>query len=327
MQPATKINIPYLKSEIESVIKKNSAIEFNNKVQQLTTRILTELSLEDIVLLEKVVRAEKPCWGQSSQVAALSHATINSLVTQIKSIKLELNKLEKVGELLKAGNLDGAASLLNEMSPEYASNTQEVRETIAQKYREKGDNDKADRLLKGLSPETIVESPAERAVAETGKDLTHSGLNTLRQVFPDTRSTLPTDNQMDKALDGLHEMSIISTGRKRDPSLENESIESLQKKLATAEEQLNKERENYTQALTTHNPDIFMPALQRKQKVMQDILKLKLALDGKGVSQKEEGDPAEQINEAFRQGITTLKETIESRGLPDNSGDPDCKVS
>jgi len=71
-----------------------------------------------------------------------------------------------------------------------------------------------------------------------------------------------------------------------------------------------------------------MPALQRKQSVMSEVLLVKQALHKKGVSQAEEGDPAEKINSAFKEGFSLLEATVrEKTSSEDRSQEPNCNIS
>src|SRR5262249_8576294 len=145
---------------------------------------------------------------------------------------------------------------------------------IVEEYRQKGENDKAASLEAKLSGKTTPETPAERLTVELGKTTFDAGIANLKMISP-PNSSFPSKDQTDEALEGLHKMSLISSGRERDESLETESIEELQTKLTAAEAALNVQRSNFDQACSTGNHGNIMPALTRKQEAMQEVLRLK----------------------------------------------------
>lgn len=323
-----KITFSYLDREIRSVIR--SPVELNLKVETLTERLLTEMSLEEITSLEHIAQSHTE--EQFDLVNALTSQVIGSIIREVKGTKPELNKLEEVIGLIELDQFDKALSLLDEITdPRFEAETWKVYSAIANGYRLSGENDKAERLEAKLNGKTgaAFESLSEKVVCDAGKDLVHSGMEALRSTVPGARYTLPLDNQMDQALQGLHNMSLTSVGRQHDASLEEDEISSLKEKLAAAEEKLEIERENYKRALLTRDRDVFMPALSKKQAAMQEVINLKRALHDKGISQVDEGDPAAQINETVRQGFLNLMGAVKDSGLGKNDDDnePDCKIS
>ncbi len=98
-------------------------------------------------------------------------------------------------------------------------------------------------------------------------------------------------------------MSLYSSGRKSDASLEEESISALQEKLASANKELDVERARFKAACDSGNQARVMPALQSKQAVMQEVLRLQRALHNMGVSQTTEDDKPETLDRSRQEGV------------------------
>lgn len=221
--------------------------------------------------------------------------------------------------------MDEAAALLNTIDPEFAGATLQLRNAIAQRYSSLGNYRKAHSVLS--QKDLYAESVAESTKAQMGRELARDGLGNWRRAFPEDHDTLPSNSQFDSALKGLHEMSALSNGNATiDRSLENVSIIQLNEMLGEAEKQLEQERNNYTDALKTHNPHIFMPALEKKQAVMKKVLRIKQALHQRGISQAEEGNPEEKINKAILDGFNELKDSVKAK-IPDGDEEANCMIS
>src|SRR5262249_44311519 len=160
----------------------------------LITRLLTELSYEELVQLDKIVQSERPQLGNLT--SALSTSIVQHMVSEAKKAKPELVKLEKVTKLFEEKKLDEAVAVLDTMDSTLSQQISAIRENIAEIYRKKGDTAKAERLLKGSSTATINETPAETVKTQAGLELVHSGMENLRAVLPGARASLPTNDQM-----------------------------------------------------------------------------------------------------------------------------------
>jgi hypothetical protein len=309
MKVPNSLSYVSLVNELTPVVDGNNPSLISVKVSQITERLLTELTYEKIVQLDKIVQSSKPQMGNMQSMFADS--IVKEMVSQVKKTKPELEKLEKVQQFFQDDQLDEAVSVLNTMDSTFEEQVSEVRLAIAQQYLFKGNKVKYDSLMQGSKRSPIHETPAESVKVQVGQELVHSGMDNLRTAIPS--NSLPSDAQMDKAMKGLHEMSAYSVGKKRDDSLDDKSIEELKEKLVQAEKKLEQERINYDTALSTTNPNIYMPALERKQQVMKEVLSLTQALHQKGVPQAEEKNPQEVLNKAILDGFTEMREVIRNR--------------
>jgi len=319
MLSTSSITFNSLKREIEPVIQ--SATALNAKVASLTEKMLTEMSAEEITQLQRVAQAHTG----TSVIDVASTSIIVSLVAEVKTAKPSIDKLKEAGEFVEKDNYDEAIAVLDTIDDSrFETPVRQMYGQLAMLFRFQGDTEKAAKLeakAKGLRE--AVETPAERVEYETGKDLVHAGMGNLRRAVPGSR--LPSDGQMDEALEGLHNMSLTSAGRARDASLDEDSIEALEEKLVAAEKKLAAERLNFERALLSGDPSITMPALKQKQQAMQEVLNVKRALHDKGVSQAEEGNPAELLDRTVREGFAGLMGSV--HGATGEEVPPECKVS
>lgn len=322
MQPLSPITYPHIKGELEQVLARQNPLLLNEKIAHLTERLLKEMTIEELSTLENVVQSQP---HPNSISGLFTDTMIKQLVASVKKSKKEVNKLEEIGNLLGKDQLDEAAALLNTIDPEFAGATLQIRNAIAQRYCSQGNYRKAHSLLSQKDLHT--ESVSESTKAQMGRELARDGLENLRRAFPENHDTLPSNSQFDSALKGLHEMSALSSGNATiDRSLEHVSIIKLNEMLEEAEKQLEQERNNYTEALKTHNPNVFMPALDKKQAVMKKVLQIKQALHQRGISQAEEGNPEEKINKAILDGFNELKSSVKAK-IPDGDEEASCVIS
>lgn len=301
------ITSAYLTREISSALSQGP-IAYAKKVEQISKRVLEELSYKEIKQLNKVVQSTTPHSGQMSEHLTIS--TIQKMLESLKNAKRELDKLKNAMTCIENDQLDEAVTILDTVDDTFQEKVKELRNTVAIIYRENGENAKADKILGIQTKPIIKETPAEIATCDAGINLMKQGMNNLRSVLP---GNLPSNNQMEDAMRGLRQMSLSSAGRTDISDLENDSIEILQAKLKTEESNYVVARENLNRAFETKNPIIFMPVMKKKQSIANEIIRIKVALDKKGVSQKEDVNVEELFTQTFKNSLNEARNNFKQQ--------------
>lgn len=308
------ISLDYLRTEIKPIILKSPS-SLHQKVHDLIPRMLKEMSTEEILHLECLFKsqAELDC----SLNSLLTAGVIEAIITEVKKAKI----LQEARLLLKSFQLDDAELFLHTYDdPRFKSDFQDLWTELALFYRLRGENEKADR----------VEACCRAEGLESG--FAQSDLHILKNAFPEENIHLPTNDLIDQALESFLMMLLSIARLQLDPILDQHSSFSLQERLAAAEMALEVENENYDEARKTEFPNIFIFALRRKYAVVQEILKLRIILNERGVLQAEKGDIKDVFDSIIKQASEDLmKALLQASGVPlseiDEEMPDECKIS
>jgi hypothetical protein len=256
----SKISYSYLHNEIKTIVFEPN--ELCKKLAALRARILEELNLEEITLLEEQAKANTGTHFITQ--FAVATCMIERMLKEVKNEKPQLPLLKKAQDRFEEGQLEEASQILKHVSASWFEfDKNELMKKIIKQYRLNGETAKADALQGKMDHPFLAENQDKNELSDKH----------------------PTNLQASE-----HTSDPVEPGPRQHLALEEKSVSQLKNMLTLAEREKNIQSKQYELASKTNNLKIMASALRLKEMASRDIETINYVLENRKVDVEESAD-------------------------------------